>query len=147
MLYQIVGRHYVPWSLPVPGDEPMTIEVAYDKTQLAVDDIAQATATVRNNRPHAAQMVIVDLGIPPGFQVVTPDLDALVTAGTVQKYELTGRQIILYFEELAPNAAVALQYQLRAKFPLRAKTPESSVYAYYNPEVRHVAAPQDIVVE
>ncbi len=147
MLYQIVGRHYVPWSLPVPGDEPMTIDVAYDKTELAVDDIAQATATVRNNRPHAAQMVIVDLGIPPGFQVVTPDLDALVTAGTVQKYELTGRQIILYFEELAPNAEVELQYQLRAKFPLRAKTPESSVYAYYNPEVRHVAAPQDIVVE
>ena len=147
MLYQIVGRYYVPWSVRPGPEEPMTIEVAYDKTELAVNDLVTASVKVTNHRPAAAQMVIVDLGIPPGFQVTVPDLEKLVEDGVVEKYELTGRQIILYFEEIAASAAIEFAYSLRAKFPLRAQTPRSRVYQYYNPEVSGAAAPEELVVE
>lgn len=147
MLYQVVGRHYAPWSGARPGQEPMSIEVAYDKTELAVNDIVTSSVKVTNNRPATANMVLVDLGIPPGFQVVTADLEKLVAGGVIQKYEMTGRQIILYFEKLEGGKTVEFSYQLRAKFPLRAKTPQSRVYEYYNPEVEALSEPVDMTVE
>ena len=147
MLYQVVGRYYTPWDVREGPQEAMTIDVEYDKTELAVNDLVTATVTVKNNRPAAAQMIIVDLGIPPGFQVVTPDLDKLVKDGILDKYELTGRQIIAYFEAIDANGTIEFSYGLRAKFPLRAQTPRSRVYEYYNPEVEGLATPETIVVE
>ena len=54
--------------------EPLSIDVAYDRTHLAQDDIATASATVRNNLDKTANMVMVDLGIPPGFDLLSEDL-------------------------------------------------------------------------
>lgn len=147
MLYQVVGRYYMPWSMREKPQEPMTISVTYDKTQLAVNDRVTASVKVTNNRDKAAQMIIVDLGLPPGFQAATPDLDALVQKKVIQKYEMTGRQIILYFEKIEANATIEFSYTLQAKFPLKAQTPKSRVYEYYNPEVDSVAKPQELVVE
>jgi len=147
MMYQIVGRFYMPWSQRHAPEEPLVIEVTYDKTQLAVNDLVTAKAVVKNQRPQTAQMVVVDLGIPPGFQVDASDLEALVKNKTIQKYELTGRQIITYFDKIGPNAAIELSYKLRAKFPLRAQTPQSRAYEYYNPEVNGVAKPVALVVK
>lgn len=147
MLYQVVGRFYTPWTRLMPEDEPMSIEVAYDKTELAVNDMVAVQVTVTNHRPAAAQMVIVDLGIPPGFDVQAAGLDQLVKDGTIEKYELTGRQIIVYFEEIAGNGVVEFAYELRARFPLRAQSPSSRVYQYYNPEIEGTASPQALLVE
>lgn len=146
MLYQIVGRYYTPWTMAEPEQEPMSIEVAYDKTELAVNDMVTARVKVTNNRPAAAQMIIVDLGIPPGFEVQVADLEKLVEDKTIQKYEITGRQIIVYFERIDGNGVIEFEYGLRAKFPLRAQTPSSRVYEYYNPETEGTATPQAIVV-
>ncbi|MFP4502523.1 MAG: MG2 domain-containing protein [Candidatus Hydrogenedentota bacterium] len=147
MLYQVVGRYYVPWTKRDPRQQPMTIDVSYDKTQLAVDETVTAKVSVTNNRPETANMVIVDLGIPPGFDVVTADLAKLVEDGVVEKYEMTGRQVILYFEKIDGNETVEFSYHLRARFPLRAKTPESRAYEYYNPEVEALSEPVAMVVE
>jgi A-macroglobulin TED domain/Alpha-2-macroglobulin family/A-macroglobulin receptor binding domain/MG2 domain/Alpha-2-macroglobulin bait region domain len=147
MMYQVVGRYYTPWNIRPQPREPMTIEVAYDKTELAVNDMVTVTAKVTNTRRAEAQMIIVDLGIPPGFQVMVPDLEELVQNKVMDKYELTGRQIITYFQKIGPNATIEFSYKLRAKFPLRAQTPESRVYEYYNPELSGTAEPRDLVVE
>ena len=65
LAYQVVGRYFVPWD-EKPANEPLSIDVTYDRTRLAQDDIATATATVKNNLRKTANMVMVDLGIPPG---------------------------------------------------------------------------------
>ncbi|MGE5323169.1 MAG: MG2 domain-containing protein, partial [Actinomycetota bacterium] len=75
LAYQVVGRYFVPWDQK-PAQEPLSIDVAYDRTRLGQDDIATATATVRNNLRGTANMVMVDLGIPPGFDLLTEDLEA-----------------------------------------------------------------------
>ena len=130
MLYQVVGRFYTPWVAAQPEQAPMSIEVAYDKTRLAVNDMVKARVKVTNNRPNAAQMIHVDLGIPPGFEVQAADLEKLVENKTIQKYEMTGRQIIVYFERIDGNGVIEFQYALRAKFPLRAQTPSSRAVSY-----------------
>jgi len=50
LAYQVVGSYYLPWDQK-PANEALSIDVAYDRTHLAQDDIAAATATVRNNLP------------------------------------------------------------------------------------------------
>ena len=146
-LYQIVGRYYLPWTRkPAEQQPPMTIDVKYDKTQLAQNDLLTAHVTVTNNRPARANMIIVDLGIAPGFEVQAADLAALVENKTISKFSLTGRQIIVYLDHVDQASPVTFAYTLRAKFPVKAKTPNSAVYEYYNPAVKHESQPQELVV-
>ncbi|MDI6784604.1 MAG: alpha-2-macroglobulin family protein, partial [bacterium] len=148
MLYQIVGTYYRPWTMEMPEHELLNIEVNYDKTQLQKDDIITASIEVKNNRPTGtANMVIVDLGIPPGFEVLSPDLVELVTKGTIKKFNLTGRQIIVYLDKVEAGKPVKFSYRLKAKYPIRAKTPQSKVYEYYNPKVSSLAQPVELVVK
>lgn len=141
LLYQVVGRHYAPWSVRRPQQAPFSIDVQYDKTELAVNDVVTANVTVKNNMPGQTEMTIVDLGVPPGFQVERADLEQLVENKKISRYDVAGRQIILYFEKIAGNATLQFEYGLRAKFPLKAQTPASRVYAYYNTELEATSVP------
>lgn len=151
LTYQVVGGYFLPWDLK-PAVEPLSIEVSYDRTSLLQDDIATATATVRNNRDKAAKMVILDLGIPPGFELLSEDLqdyqdkNAGLRSGHLSKFSVTATQAILYFDSFAPGDTVYLKYRLRAKYPIRAKTLRSTVYEYYSPDVNSVAAPVQLEV-
>jgi hypothetical protein len=148
--YQVAGRYFVPWK--ETAHEALAIEISYDRTHLDQDQIATATATVRNNLPRAANMVMVDLGIPPGFELLSEDLDAYRTNsarrknGRLEKYSLTATHAILYFDSLAPHDGIALSFRLRAKYPIRARTFASRVYEYYAPEVGSLARPVSLEV-
>ncbi len=148
LMYQVAGRYYVPQAgqLPITQEEPLAIDLEYDRTQLATDDILNVKATVSWHALGRAKMIIVDLGLPPGFVLLTESLDALVSEGKIQKYDTTGRQIIVYLEELSRGAPVTISYELLAKYPLQAKTARSSVYEYYNPQSRAEADPVEINV-
>jgi hypothetical protein len=145
-LYEIVTRYYLPWEREIRGpEELLSIDVDYDKTELQTDDLVTSLVKITNNRPGIAHMVIVDLGIPPGFEVQTPDLNELV-GREIERYSLTGRQIIIYLDKLEGGHPVEFSYRLRAKFPIRAKTPTSKVYEYYNPDIQTLEQPIEMIV-
>jgi len=151
LAYQVVGRYFVPWE-GKSVREPLSIDVNFDRTQLAQDDIATATASVKNNLSKVANMVMVDLGIPPGFDLLSEDLQsyqeksAKQKSGRLEKFSLTATQAILYFDALAPGDTVTLRFRLRAKYPIRARTFASRAYEYYDPEVNSVARPVQLEV-
>ena len=151
LAYQVVGNYFLPWD-EKPAHEALSINVAYDRTHLAQDDIATATATVTNNLPKSANMVMVDLGIPPGFDLLSEDLQTYVekSAGLkssrLEKFSLTATQAILYFNAIAPAETATIHFRLRAKYPIRARTFKSRVYEYYDPEVSSVARPVQLEV-
>jgi uncharacterized protein YfaS (alpha-2-macroglobulin family) len=151
LAYQIVGSYYLPWDEEAAG-EPLSIDVTYDRTRLAQDDIATASATVRNNLQKAANMVMVDLGIPPGFDLLSEDLQdyqeksAHRKSGHLSKFSLTATQALLYFDSFAPGEVVTLKYRVRAKYPIRARTFKSQVYEYYDPEIASVSRPVQLEV-
>ena len=151
LAYQIVGSYYLPWDEKAAG-EPLSIDVTYDRTRLAQNDIATASATVRNNLQKTANMVMVDLGIPPGFDLLSEDLQdyqdksAHHKSGHLSKFSLTATQALLYFDSFAPGEVVTLKYRLRAKYPIRARTFKSEVYEYYDPEIASVARPVQLEV-
>jgi uncharacterized protein YfaS (alpha-2-macroglobulin family) len=151
LAYQVSGRYFLPWT-EKPANEPLSISVNYDRTTLAQDDIASATATVKNNLRKTANMVMVDLGIPPGFDLLTEDLQdykeksAGQKSGRLEKFSMTATQAILYFDSINAGDTVTLKFRLRAKYPIRAKTFQSRVYEYYEPEVNSTARPVQLEV-
>ncbi len=149
LMYQVASSYYLPWDQvpPTPeADEVMTIDVGYDRTQLAVNDEVTVDVGVRLNKAGVVPMALIDLGVPPGFSVLTEDLGRLVEQGVISRYELTGRQIIIYLENLDYEAPLSFSYRLRARFPMRAQTPPSSAYDYYNPGDLTVQPPLEMVV-
>jgi len=149
LMYQIATSFYLPWDQvpPTPETEELiTIDVDYDRTALAVNDEVTVDVGVRLNREGVVKMALIDLGVPPGFAVLTEDLSRLVEQGVIARYELTGRQIIIYLEDFSSEAPLAFSYRLRARFPMQAQTPPSSAYDYYNPADTTVRAPLEVTV-
>jgi uncharacterized protein YfaS (alpha-2-macroglobulin family) len=161
LMYQISGSYYLPWEQVIAnpdllGQEMVTIDLKYDRTDLKVDDTVQVDVEVKLNEPGLAEWVLIDLGIPPGFQVKSEDLNALVSRfedvpedyalPTIERYELTGRQILIYIGNLSYEHPLSFSYRLQAKFPLVAQTPASNAYDYYNPDVNGEQVPVTIVV-
>ena len=147
----MISDFYLPWeeataTATVAVPQPMRINVTYDRTELAVNDLLGVRADVELLAPGEAGTVIVDLGIPPGFAPVTEEPGTLVREGQIERYELTGRQIILYLTNVRSGQVYSFDYRLQARYPLRAQTTPSQVYDYYAPDQRDSEPPQRIVV-
>ena len=150
--YQTAGQYFIPWEQE-SEKEPFSISVNYDRTKMAQDDIVTATTTMRNNLTKAANMVMVDLGIPPGFDLLSEDLQEYQDksssrkSGRLEKFSQTAAQAILYFNGFAAGETVQLKFRLRAKYPIHTRTFQSRVYEYYDPDVRSVARPVALEVK
>ncbi len=164
LMYQVAASYYLPWDLlgrypdVAPAQDAVVIDVKYDRTQIAVNDTVGVSVTVRLNQKGArAESALVDLGLPPGFTVQAEDLAALVQQSQkqpksyqgagIQRYELTGRQILIYLTNLSEGQPLTFTYRLRARFPLSVRSPASSVYDYYNPAISGEKAPQALEVK
>lgn len=67
--------------------------------------------------------------------------------GVIEKYSLTGRQIIIYIDKISPEHSFEISYDLRAKYPLKVQVPRSSVYEYYEPENITTTEPLEMTVK
>ena len=166
LTYQIVGRYYLPWdeiaaNVTTPA---ILLDVAYDRTELTVDETVAATATTLLNpaltppdmASWSANTVIIELGVPPGFEVRREDLERIVsrfetapddpTATRIERFDLTEGRILLYVTNLTSRDPLSFTYRLRAKFPVVAQTPASHAYAPHNPDVMGKAPPQTLTV-
>ncbi|WP_437878857.1 MG2 domain-containing protein [Sorangium sp. So ce513] len=141
--YNVVSRHNLPWSaVPADGGGPLAVDVSYDKTSLYVNEIVTASVNVKNLTNAAQNMILVTVGLPPGFQVLTEDLQAYIAAGELSRFELTGKQLILYVKELAAGRAASFNYRLQATMPVRAEDGGAEAHPYYQPEQQSFAGAQ-----
>jgi CD109 antigen len=133
--FQVVRRYNVPGeSLPPPRN--LLIEVEYDTHGIEVDDLLDVTVRLLyTGMKDATAMVIADVGVPTGFEVVRPSLDALLAARTASRYEIAGRKVIFYFDSLRRNEPLELGFPMRALYPVRAAGPVSLAYEYYDADV------------
>ncbi len=144
--YQLVKRFNV--ILP---DEPvftdLEFEVEYDATDVAVNDIVDVHARVNyTGRANSTGMLILDVAVPTGFVPVVSTLDELKTNGLISRYEIAGRKIILYVDDLPRGEELLFDLQVQAQFPVKAIIPDSSAYSYYNPEIKAESRGREIVV-
>jgi len=146
-MYQVVARYYVPWKdVKTEETKPLDIEIKYDRTKLTTDDVLVANVTMRYHGKAPTFMICMDLGVPPGFVVDHSSFEKMVTDKRIDKFGTTARQITLYFGTIQPEQVVTFSYELRAKYPIKAKTPKSTAYEYYAPDRKGEAEPVEIEV-
>lgn len=148
---QITGAYWLPARSSVAAIAPrqtdlLQINLQYDRATLAVNDQLKCAVTVKNHTGRGINMAIVDLGIPPGFDVDVAAFEAMQEQGRIAKFEVTGNQVILYLRELSETTPFQFEYALRAKYPLRVQTPPSAVYEYYQPQNQAQSRPEILQV-
>jgi uncharacterized protein YfaS (alpha-2-macroglobulin family) len=139
--YNLVSGYNVPWSaMPLPAASPLALSIAYDRTNLAVNDTVRATVKIGNLTNAGQNMLLVTLGLPPGFDLLSEDLDAYVANNQISRYEQTGKQIILYVTALPARGNLSISYRLRANMPVHAADGGARVQLYYQPNQTAQAA-------
>ncbi len=135
---QSVLRYNVPERrTEVPDVFDITVDYGTDHVE--VDDLitVSASVTFRPPLPIEAGMVVLDVAVPTGFDPVRETVAALVEENAnLKRFEVAGRKVILYIEDMMPGETVSLEFQARARYPVRAKEVVSQVYSYYRPEHR-----------
>ncbi|HVY27481.1 MAG TPA: MG2 domain-containing protein [Polyangiaceae bacterium] len=146
--YNLVSSHHLAWAdVPAEPKGPLSIDVAYDKTDLFVNDTVKASVTLQNNEASVQNMVLVTLGVAPGFSVNTDDLQKYLSDGSLSKFEMTARQLILYITKLDPNAKHVFEYSLQATMPVTAVDGGAEARMYYEPEKRTKAPAKTMKVK
>ncbi len=147
MQVQIATRYYNPWKADAkPASQAFDLKVDYDRAQLAVGDTIKAKATLKYLGKEPTAMVMLDLGIAPGFQADAAEFAAMVEAGKLKKFSLSDRQAILYLEEISPDRDYTFEYRLKVKYPIKAKSLPAAAWEYYTPDRRVEARPTNFEV-
>jgi hypothetical protein len=142
LYYEVTNEYHAPWE--AVEDEragetsPLGMTVEYDKTNLTVDDTVSVRTTITNDGNRIG-MALVDLGVPPGFAVDESSLDELVREGAISRYEVAGRQVIVYVEDL--EGSLSFSFRIRASQPIEAESGASEVRDDYDPDTSAIEAP------
>jgi len=113
----------------------LTTELADRK--IAEGEITEARVTVKNIGDDGVPTPVAIIGISGGLEVRHDQLKELVEAETIAAYEVIGRDVVLYWRELAKGQTVELPLSLTAAIPGKYTGPASRAYLYYTDEHKH----------
>ncbi|MEO6576042.1 MAG: alpha-2-macroglobulin family protein, partial [Polyangiaceae bacterium] len=113
--FQLVGAHYVPWQHQ--PDAGLALDVAYAPSAVLAGTTTSCHVRLGWTGKEAARMPLVEIGIPPAFEVESDDLEALLgeksTSG-IERYTVDGGKVTLYLSRLAAGKPLAIDLRLRA---------------------------------
>ncbi len=142
---QLILSYYVRWdeALTPKIQPPINLSLNYNTRRLNKGESITVDATASYKDKGVVPFVIVDIGIPPGFEVNPADFSQLIAKGIIERFEIDRGRIILYLNDLEQRG---FRFGLKALAEGRVKMPASRIYDYYNPQVFHVAQPVELTV-
>jgi hypothetical protein len=81
------------------------------------------------------------VGLPGGLEPRHDQLKELVKKGTIDAYEVRGREVVLYWRSLRARQTVAVPLSLLAAVPGHFTAPASRAYLYYSDEHKSWVSP------
>jgi CD109 antigen len=145
---QVVTRFNEPAATEIQ-DQIMKMDVDYDVTEVSVNDLVNVSVGLefRPPEPMEAGMVVVDVSVPTGFAPVAATIaEALIKEPRLKRYDIAGRKVIFYVENMKPGDRVSFRFQVQAQYPVKARGVASQVYSYYQPEIRGETLGADVTV-
>lgn len=94
----------------------------------------EANVTVTNKSKEVVPTPVAIIGLPGGLEPRHNQLKELVKKGTIDAYEVLGREVVLYWRTLAGAAKVEVPLSLIASVPGKYTGPASRAYLYYTDE-------------
>jgi hypothetical protein len=148
-------------SLTPLSSEKCSVRLAakLDKTEVSEGDGVRLTATLENVAGKGLPMTVAVIGLPAGLKV-PEDMKQLkemaklrktgpngeLEASEISYFEIRGRELVLYWRDVKPEAKVNLTIDLIAEIPGEFRGPASRAYLYYNADHKHWIEPLAITI-
>jgi uncharacterized protein YfaS (alpha-2-macroglobulin family) len=110
----------------------LTVKMAQDK--VTEGNSTEANLTVINKSKDVVPNPVAIVGLPGGLEPRHDQLKELVKKGTIDAYEVLGREVVLYWRTLPGDAKVQVPLSLIAAVPGTYTGPASRAYLYYTDE-------------
>jgi len=139
---QVVRKFNEPAVDTTPAAQMLKIDVNYDTTEVAVNDLVKVSVSLAfNPLPELnigeAGMIVIDVSVPTGFTPVTDSIIAVTQKmPNIKRYDVAGRKVIFYVENMKPGQQIAFDFQVKALYPVKAKGVTSTAYSYYRPDIK-----------
>jgi hypothetical protein len=133
---------------------PVKLSTGLDNDRAKQGETVKLHATIENVSGQGQGMAVAVLGLPSGLSI--PDgasqLKALAQwqndrPGKIAAWELRGRELVLYWRELAPNPKIEIDLDLICRLPGLYHGPASRAYLYYDDERKSWTEPLNIRIE
>ncbi|MFO0864652.1 MAG: alpha-2-macroglobulin family protein [Gemmataceae bacterium] len=139
-----------------PANVPVTMTAKLDREDLHEGDTVKMNVCVKNTTGKGQGMAVAVVGFPAGLALPEnheqlKNLSKLRDGGTKESeisfYEVRGRELVLYWRQLTPNAEIQLDLDLVCRLPGEYKGPASRSYLYYQPELKYWIDPVAAKIE
>jgi len=127
----------IEYSAEKPSDAkgcPLEIQTKVTETSVAEGNPVEVVARVRNTKDEGLPMTMAIVGLPGGLEPRHEQLKEAVKAGKFSFYEIRGREVAIYFRDLAPKAEREIVISAIGAVPGTYVGPASRAYLYYTPE-------------
>ena len=150
------GDFEMPWSFSLdyysdrPADDPgcpLRLDVRTRQLSVQEGETLPIEVTLSNKTGEGLPMAMAIIGLPGHLEISAKVLDALQEAGNIDLWQLNGRNVQLYWRDLAPEQVIQLNLDTQAKIAGLAQGAASRAYLYYTPQSIHWAQPLTIRVK
>lgn len=133
---------------PASSDEcHVKVSAKLVDAEVSEGDVTEVDVTVTNKSDKVVPNPVSIIGIPGGLEVRHDQLKELVKAKKIAAYEVLGRDVVLYWRELAADAEVRLPISVTAAVPGEFTGPASRTYLYYTDEDKHWVKGMNVSIE
>ncbi len=136
------GGGALPWACDLAyhtdqpaDDQGAKVAIATRLAQASVEEgrTVGLHVAVQNRTDAGLPMTMAIVGLPAGLEIPTAELVDRQRAGAFDLWELRGRELVLYWRGLAPNAERGVALDCVARIPGVTTGPASRTYLYYTP--------------
>lgn len=161
---EITGKNAFPYTLswsyrtvkPVnPEAAPVHLTTKLDRNEVKEGETVRMKAIVENKSGNGQGMAVAILGIPAGL-ALPEDMAQLkemaklrengTKQGPISFFEVRGRELVLYWRDLAPAQKIEVDVDLICRIPGEYRGPASRAYLYYNADHKYWTDPVSVAI-
>ncbi len=120
---------------------PLALEARLAQAEVTEGEATELTVRLTSRSGEGLPMTVAIVGVPAGLEVRTDRLEELKRAGAFDFVETRGRDVVLYWRALPPEATKEVVLSLVAQIPGTYTGPASRTYLYYTDEEKVWTAP------
>jgi hypothetical protein len=161
---EITGKNVFPYTLawsyntlqPASADKcPVRLETSLARTEEMEGRSVRMTVKLSNVSGQGQGMAVAIIGLPGGLGI-PEDMKQLKehvrvpedgSRPLVSAFEARGRELVLYWRDLAPGQKIEVPVDLLCRVPGEYSGPASRAYLYYNADHKHWVTPLKMTIK
>jgi alpha-2-macroglobulin-like protein len=162
--FEITGKNVFPYTLtstyrtrkPASAEQcAVKLSTHLDRPQAVEGETVHLSVTVENAEDKGQGMAIAIIGLPSGL-TLPEDMKQLKDyallrnngkdKGLIGAWEVRGRELVLYWRDLAPKQRIEVPLDLICQVPGEYTGPASRAYLYYNADHKHWVDPLKVTI-